>query len=102
MKLYNPCFDVQACHLHKDWEEVKLEKSQDYTNEYQKKVWRVERKRTGPKPGVGVYWCKVDDLKKEPKGPYFWEQAAKEKNILYIGKYSEAAGAGGTHGIKKS
>ncbi|NIO79505.1 MAG: glycosyltransferase [Candidatus Aminicenantes bacterium] len=72
LNVYNPCFDVQACHLHKDWEEVKLRKSKDYSIEQKLKIWRVERLRTGPKPGVGVYWCKVADLKKEPREPYIW------------------------------
>jgi hypothetical protein len=72
LNVYNPCFDVQACHLHKEWEEVKLKKSKDYSSKHKLETWQAERLRTGPRPGKGVYWCKVADLKKEPREPYIW------------------------------
>jgi glycosyltransferase involved in cell wall biosynthesis len=72
-KVYNPCIDVQACHLHKNWKKTKLNMSKEYSKKNREKRWREERERIGHCPGVGVYWCRVADLEKEPASPYFWE-----------------------------
>jgi hypothetical protein len=82
LKVYNPCFDIQACHLHKEWKEAKLEKSEDYSDQHKQRIWQAERLRHGPYPGVGVYWCKAADLAKEPREPYIWglDRKKMEKN----------------------
>lgn len=65
MQVYNPCYDVQACHLQK---EASL--SQNLRNEESRTTMngillKETKRNNGGEPLSGVIWCRLHDIKKE-------------------------------------
>ncbi len=71
LQVFNPCFDVQACHLH--W-------ARKDTQEYQERVdkkqlyWQKEYERNNSQePNSGVVWCHLSRLNQAPNSIFYWK-----------------------------
>ncbi|MCL2924716.1 MAG: glycosyltransferase [Trichodesmium sp. MAG_R04] len=78
-RVYNPCLEIQACHLHKNWQLSKsklvLVQNQDGNKEHQQEIVVKEWKREGRKdPNRGVVWCNLKDLYQEPCNMFKWRK----------------------------
>lgn len=77
LKVYNPCLDIQACHVHKNWSLKKskliLVENEDGKVENQQQRIVKEWKREGRKdPNRGVVWCYVEDILETPSDMFKW------------------------------